>query len=287
MRYGRRRQPTRQGQWDQGYGGYRGWKDRAPSFPDRRRDQFPYPNPNFTHNNQLDIKVYFKKMDTHALLHKSSFHPKHTYAGLIKSQLLRFHRICTQPEDFKLATRVLFSAFSTRGYSRTFLRGCFKMFLQSKPILVSTAFPLVSTYAPSTVKMVRQVKNLESVWRSNHVQNDIRIIAAFRKNTNLKDYLVRAKVKPRLQGRPGPLMDNFKQHKWVYDFHKQKVFKMATHANIFSTNCVYLISCKQCGLRYVGETRLSIQVRFTCHKYNIVRKKNTNRHIVQHFILHG
>lgn len=44
---------------------------------------------------QLATKVYFKPTDTHALLHKASFHPKHTYTH-IKSQLIRFHRICTQ-----------------------------------------------------------------------------------------------------------------------------------------------------------------------------------------------
>ncbi|XP_034396597.1 GTPase IMAP family member 8-like [Cyclopterus lumpus] len=36
--------------------------------------------------------------DRHALLHKSSHHPQHTYRGLIKSQLIRFHRIGTFPE---------------------------------------------------------------------------------------------------------------------------------------------------------------------------------------------
>lgn len=247
-----------------------------------------YKGKNFTQSNSLDIKVYFKDTDTHALLQKSSFHPKRTFAGLIKSQLLRFHRICTQPEDFRRATWVLFSALSSRGYSRAFSRGCFKTFLQSKPVLISTALPFVTTYSPSTTKMVKQIKNnFESIWKSNQLQEDIRIIAAFRKNKNLKDYLDRSKVKPRLEGRPGPNTDFFRQQKWVYDFYKQKVFKMATYANVYSKNCVYMISCKQCGLRYVGETRLSIQVRFTCHKYKIVRQKNTNRHVLHHFILHG
>lgn len=47
---------------------------------------------NLTH--KLDIKVFFKTTDTHALLYKTSFHPKHAYKGLVKSQLLRFKHIC-------------------------------------------------------------------------------------------------------------------------------------------------------------------------------------------------
>ena len=75
----------------------------------------------FVQTRQLDIKVFFKETDTHALLCKTSFHPRHTYAGLVKSQLLRFHRICIKQADFIAATKVLFTALSTtRGYCRSF-----------------------------------------------------------------------------------------------------------------------------------------------------------------------
>lgn len=33
--------------------------------------------PKFSLNNQLDIKLYFKETDTHAFLHKDSYHPQH------------------------------------------------------------------------------------------------------------------------------------------------------------------------------------------------------------------
>lgn len=71
---------------------------------------------------KLDIKVHFKKTDTHQLLHKSSFHPKHTFAGIIKSQILRFHRICTRNSDFEEACFLVFSKLKERGYSNRFLR---------------------------------------------------------------------------------------------------------------------------------------------------------------------
>ena len=70
-------------------------------------DTTTYKVPDFHNTHQLDIKVFFKDTDSHALLFKSSFHPKHTFAGLIKSQLLRFHRICSREEDFYRATKVL------------------------------------------------------------------------------------------------------------------------------------------------------------------------------------
>ncbi len=117
---------------------------------------------------------------------------------------------------------------------------------------------------------------------------DLRIIAAFRKNKNLQDHLVRAKIKgPHKGPRTVSYNNYFKQIKWVHDTLQQRVFQTARQGSIHTKNCVYLIVCKQCGKRYVGETGLTIQVRFTCHKYNIIRQKNTDRHVVVHFVSHG
>ena len=48
----------------------------------------------FSNHDILDTKVYFKVTDTHELLHKKSFHPKHTFEGILKSQLIRFLTMC-------------------------------------------------------------------------------------------------------------------------------------------------------------------------------------------------
>lgn len=63
---------------------------------------------NFQTNQKLQTKVFFKETDTHSLLHKTSFHPKHTFRGLIKSQLIRYHRICSKTEDFWEAKTIFF-----------------------------------------------------------------------------------------------------------------------------------------------------------------------------------
>ena len=73
--------------------------------------------------NVLDTKVYFKRTDTHDLLHKASFHPKHTFSGVLKSQLLRFHRICSSKDSFDEACSKLFRALETKHYTKRFLRG--------------------------------------------------------------------------------------------------------------------------------------------------------------------
>lgn len=56
-------------------------------------DTTTYKGTNFQRNIKLDIKVFFKETDTHALLHKTSHHPKHTYKGLLKITII------TIPQD--------------------------------------------------------------------------------------------------------------------------------------------------------------------------------------------
>ena len=85
-------------------------------------DTTVFKSTNIHQTHKLDIKVFFKTTDTHQLLHKSSFHPKHTFAGIIKSQVLRFNRICTRKEDFEAACKIVFDKLRERGYTKRFLR---------------------------------------------------------------------------------------------------------------------------------------------------------------------
>ena len=48
----------------------------------------------------LHTKVFLKPTDTHQLLKKSSFHPRHVAKGVLKSQVLRFKRISTSYDDY-------------------------------------------------------------------------------------------------------------------------------------------------------------------------------------------
>ena len=70
----------------------------------------------------LYTRVYFKPTDTHALLNKSSFHPKSVFKGIIKSQIKRFKMISTTNSDFKNAWSILYQSLRKRNYSKRWLR---------------------------------------------------------------------------------------------------------------------------------------------------------------------
>jgi len=61
------------------------------------------PDPSSDDHDTLCTRVFFKQTDTHQLLHKNSFHPRHTFTGVLKAQLLRFKRISTSFSDYNNA----------------------------------------------------------------------------------------------------------------------------------------------------------------------------------------
>jgi hypothetical protein len=75
-----------------------------------------------TDPSRLLAKVFFKPTDTHQLLHKQSFHPRHTFKGILKSQIIRFHRICSLKSDFDEACSLLLKSLRRRNYSQRWLR---------------------------------------------------------------------------------------------------------------------------------------------------------------------
>lgn len=252
-------------------------------------DTTVYKGTTFKKDQTLDIKVFFKETDTHALLFKTSFHPRHTYKGLIKSQLIRFKRICTQDEEFEKAVKILFGVLRKRGYPRSLLRICLKTFQVQKLKDEKENVPFITNYSTISANLHHKVKtNYQNFIEHQGLLKNSKIISAYRRNKNLNDYLVRAKL-PSIQEsrRKSIVMQNFVKLKYVQNRVNKRIFQIGQTFEPQICNCVYIIFCSECGKQYVGETENSISTRVTQHRYNIKNKKETEIPVVKHFILHG
>jgi len=142
----------------------------------------------------LRSKVFFKATDTHQLLHQTSFHPPHTTAGIVKSQIIRFKRICSYKEDFDEACSILFNALYARGYNRRLLRktkhhiwhnyNTKQSIKDNKPII-----PIVIPFSPLSTQLVREWKRIIS---KSPTLNGYRTLGAYTKHKNLQEILTRA-----------------------------------------------------------------------------------------------
>lgn len=241
---------------------------------------------------QLETKVFFKSTDTHCLLHKQSFHPKHTFKGLIKSQLIRFYRICSQEHDFNEATRILFTALRPRGYSKRFLRQIKAdtlrelrniKYRRTEPEL-EDIIPLVTTYSDKNKQLNHKIKgNFEHVQHEVTELQSFKVVSAYKRNPNLKDLLVRSTFR-RHRTQASVVDLYFCPVKFVCAGNEG--FPIKQQISLHTTNLVYMITCTYCNKRYVGETKHSISIRLKQHLYNIDNQK-VDTHLVTHFGMHG
>ena len=153
----------------------------------------------------LATKVYFKPTDTHQLLHRHSFHPKHTFQGIIKSQFIRFKRISTTKWDFDQASTTLINVLTTRRYSNRELQKIKNYIWRNYDVSSRTdrrppRFPRVPD-EPQKLPIVTFFDNFHSrlnrKWcqhiRSNPILRTSRVVSAFRKHKNLREHLVKGR----------------------------------------------------------------------------------------------
>ena len=163
-------------------------------------DTTTFKGPDFGQTGVLDTKVYFKPTDTHALLHRQSFHPQHVFKGILKSQLLRFQRICSRQVDRDQAVHTLFHTLRRRGYSWSFLQQLRKK-VYGPPTATTLdtrqLIPLVSVYSKYSLHVNRKLKiNFNKELENTTIPGNFKVISAYQKSPTLKDLLVRAKLHP-------------------------------------------------------------------------------------------
>jgi len=152
--------------------------------------------------------------------------------------------------------------------------------------------PLILRYNQFGNKFMQLWKN---VIKENSLFQDYRLVAAYSKNKNLANNLVRAKLNTEpietekhtaeLNTKVGFTKCNSnkcltcKYHSNDKDYFKStnysSTFTIKQTVNCGSKNIICLITCKKCNLQYVGETSRTLRDRTTDHRSNISTHKKT------------
>ena len=241
----------------------------------------------YKHEGTLQTKTYFKDTDTHQLLHTHSFHPNHTFEGLIKSQLIRYKRLSSTQNDYNNTCKILFSYLKNRGYNQSKLRKLQNITwhnntVTTKEAIKSETIPIIVDYCKIGTKLAKTIKN--TLNNSDINTANIKFITAYKNGKNLKKLLVRSKLDTR--NKPGafhgckePRCQACKHHAPPTDtvhIHSTGLDQYITD-NIYcnSRNIVYIITCLKCSQQYIGETSRTLRDRLNDHKSNIKTKKFT------------
>lgn len=160
-------------------------------------------------DDNLTTDLYTKPTDAHIYLHYTSAHPQHMKTGLPYSQFLRICRICSHIEDFDRNALHLATHFKARGYPTDLISDSFiRARRQDRNSLLNPArtesnkvpespFYMITTFQPGFSQPQEIVKTNWDILSSSKVTRDLHdtpIIFGYRRNRNLKDHLVKAKL---------------------------------------------------------------------------------------------
>ena len=242
----------------------------------------------------LETDVFIKPTDSHQYLHRSSCHPGACKRGIPFAQAMRLRRICSKSCFFEKRAEDLVEFLTNRGYKRAYVesqvdkvRRMTRAEVLSKSIQPrSTKTPFVVTYHPRLPDIGKILRELHPILESSErCKNALKSVpfVAFRKPKSLGDYLVHAKVNSRgprdtdllgtvkCSSRRCEVCHYLEEKSEFKGSHEDRTYSINYHLDCNSSNVVYLITCQQCSLQYVGSTVTKFRLRFNNHKSRIRR----------------
>jgi hypothetical protein len=154
----------------------------------------------YTHNGRttLQTKIFCKPTDTHQLLHTASFHPRHTFQGVLTSQVLRYKRLCSFKSHFDEACQILFNSLRGRGYSARMLRktkhDIWHNYTHTAHTTDKQQLPVIIPYSSLSIRLVRHWKNLLS---KDAFFSNFRPVSAYMRHKNLANILTTSNSDPK------------------------------------------------------------------------------------------
>ena len=267
-------------------------------------------------NRRLITTLYNKPTDTHLYLDFTSAHPKTVMDKGPYGQYLRLRRICTLDKDFESNAHKLTGYYLNRGYPFKSLKAHYKRargFTQDQ-LLESTFKKTVDTPVmvtqfnpanPDIKKMVRKHWNIISNCEElNNIFKSPPLIG-FRKLPNLREILTSAKIRypnqaekvqnqlPQVCTRLGKCTycPKIKKVDTFTSFHTKKTYQcknlpIKPRLTCELSNLIYMITCKQCGMQYIGETKRPFRQRMYEHTSSVKHPKEdkytpVSRHFTQ------
>jgi len=271
-----------------------------------------YKGSRFLNTGKLDIKPFFKHTNKFQYLHYNSAHPRNVFGSLIKGELTRLLRACSDENHFDLIKQKMLKLFKDRGYPHKLILDTMDSvpFTKRQELINDREMEtnpydtfLVLPYTPDM-----NVRQLHAIIRPTEEEGGVpKPCLSLKRTKNLANRIVRAKLKettdppqstetiriymaPHLDGRsamcgtPGCKCCKAMSKKVsIHSAWNHRTYRTAKHSNCNSCNVIYLLECKKCTLRhqYVGQTKRPLSARVAGHRAKA--RSNTTLPLYKHF----
>ena len=250
-------------------------------------------------NGSLKTDLYYKDVDTHSFLDKTSCHPTHTKNSIPYSQFTRIKRICSGKETFERRAKEHKTFFKANCYAEKQLEKAIekvnKASTDTRREKDQIITPLVTEFNPRTIdfnSVINKHWNITQTTEKGRKYLKAQPSVLYRRPRNLKDELVRSKFK-KVEGLTAKECNpcNRKRYencnivKNTQTFHSSatgKSYKILHDVNCQSDWVIYLMDCKNCHKQYVGKSKTPFRIRLNNHRSHI-KKKYMSRMVTKHY----
>lgn len=251
-----------------------------------------YKGNRFEETGILDIRPHYKSTNTYQYLDINSAHPPSVHRGIVKGELVRILRSCSDLETFINHSRKLMEHLKDRGYGNGLLNRAFS----------EVTFNNRSAYLEDKEEQPRPPPIFKVRYHRNFRGRSIRDaltppttvdkpIICYTRSKNIGNYIVRARLKGsatpppsenivRISHRPDfrphstpcrePLCQccSFMSRRQLVYGKDGSCHKTPPNTSCSSSSLIYLLECKSCpGIgRYVGQTRRTLRARMGGHR---------------------
>lgn len=250
-------------------------------------------------NGQFATNLFCKPTDCHQYLHYQSCHPHHTKSSTVYSQGLRVRKVCSNEKDFADNIESLKQWFLCRGYpSFLIVKELGKVMIMPRAVLFEerqkepkNAVPLVVDFCPILSSLPKLIRSLAFILHldaeTKKVFPEIPFVS-FRSPRNLSSYLVRARLYPDTEKRPGSKRCgqsrcqtcNSIETTEFFESSDNRIYKINHHLDCNSSNIVYMLKCNVCEKKYVGQTTTKFRFRWNNYR-NCARKAAQGENVPQ------
>ena len=258
-------------------------------------------------NGRISTDLYKKPTDRNLYLLPSSCHPPQVISNIPYSLALRIVRICSENDTRDLRLNELRQLLIDRNYSQSTINSAINRAktISRSEALRYAATPRVNTRPVYVATYDPRLPNVQSIvqkhWRSMTSVDPYLAqvfpeppLMAFKRQRNLKDFLVRAKVQAnkKYTNRQTFGMKKCKKQCVACPFIMEgKTVKCDTFlwnirkdVNCDTKNIIYMIECtlERCRQRYIGESGRKLSKRFSDHK-GYVKNHDVTQATGKHF----
>ena len=268
----------------------------------------------------LQTELYIKPTSSLSYLHRDSSHPTHVFQALPYGEFLRVRRNCSTISSFNRFSDIILEAFVQRGYDRVSLLRAQEQArsVERHSLLEPYAnlqvshrtdadnlngppdqFFFILEHHRSNPKIHQILRRNWTILGTSDTTSDLYqsdLTCGASRNPRLRDILVRSSIplKPTF-GKKGKSTNvcHIAQCKYCVNIDTSGQIKSKKLRRNFpakfqvcckSHNLVYCLTCKICGLQYVGQTKRTFHERLYEH-FRDIQNKDPTKPLGRHFAL--